>query len=284
MIRAFVRKLREDNVSAFAAQAAFFVILSALPFFIFVMTLLKFLPLGAERLLLAADTLFPPALHAFAGAVLSEAVQKTSGALLSISAITALWSASRGCLVVIRGMNEVYGNRETRNYIKLRLLAIGYTLALAVVMIVTLLFLVFGNRIFLYVQNRFPEMESAAVLVISIRTVVSFLLLGAFFWLLYLVLPNRKAHATVELPGALLCAAGWSGFSFLYSFYIDHMSNFSAMYGSLTAIVLCMIWLYACMYILFIGAEVNVVASDKDVRTAWRAFTHHLVKTSRKAE
>ena len=70
----------------------------------------------------------------------------------------------------------------------------------------------------------------------------------------------------------MLSATGWLGFSYLYSFYIDRMANYSATYGSLTAVVLCMIWLYACMYIMFIGAELNVVAAEPSVREAWREF------------
>jgi membrane protein len=153
------------------------------------------------------------------------------------------------------------------------LLAVGYTLVFAVVLVLALLLLVFGNRIFLYIQSRVPFFEHAAVLVIVLRTVVAFAVLTAFFFGLYLLVPNRKSsRAAKELPGAVLTAAGWLGFSYLYSLYIDRMANFSAMYGSLTAIVLCMIWLYACMYLMFIGAEFNVVAENPAVREAWRAF------------
>ena len=141
----------------------------------------------------------------------------------------------------------------------------------------TLLLLVFGNRIYVHIQSRVPLLEHGALLIISLRTVVSFLVLAGFFWGLYLLIPNRKSkHVTAEVPGAILSAAGWLGFSYLYSFYIDRMSNYSAMYGSLTAIVLCMVWLYACMYIMFIGAEFNVVAAEPTVREAWREFTGSL--------
>lgn len=273
MIKAFLKKLREDKVSAFAAQTAFFVILSFLPFCIFLLTLVRYLPVSTERLLSTVQSVFPAMVHEFIGVLIGEVLQKTSGAFVSISVIAALWSASRGFLVIIQGMNAVYGNKETRNYVVLRLLSVGYTLVFAVVLLLTLLLLVFGNRIYLSIQSRTPFLEHAAFLIISLRTVISFLVLAGFFFGLYLLIPNRKSnHRTAELPGAVLSAAGWLGFSYLYSFYIDHMSDFSAMYGSLTAIVLCMIWLYACMYIMFIGAELNVVAAEPAVREAWRTF------------
>lgn len=284
MIRAFVRKLREDTVSAFAAQTAFFVILSFLPFLMFLLTLVRFLPFGRAEMLQAVHSAFPAPIHEFMGVVLKEALQKTSGTFLSISAGAALWSASRGVLVIVRGLNRVYKNQESRNYIVLRLLAVGYTVVFSVVLAITLVLLVFGNQIFLYLQERIPIVEHGAILVILIRTVVSLLLLIAFFWALYLFVPDRKVcHSSVELPGAILCAAGWMGFSYLFSFYIDHMSDFSAMYGSLTAIVLCMVWLYACMYLLFAGAEFNVIVSDAGVRDAWRVFVNS-VKRRKKTE
>lgn len=284
MVKAFLKKLREDTVSAFAAQTAFFVILSFLPFLIFLLTLVKFLPIGPDKLLTAVQSVFPATLHDFIGVLLREVLQKTSGALVSISVAAALWSASRGVLVIIQGLNAVYGNKETRNYFRVRFLAVGYTMAFAVVLALTLLLLVFGNRIYVHIQSMVPLLKHSAVLLISLRTVMSFLVLTAFFFVLYVFVPNRKSpHKTSEIPGALLSAAGWLGFSYLYSFYIDRMSNYSAMYGSLTAIVLCMIWLYACMYIMFIGAELNVVASEASVREAWGVFVRN-VKGRQKAE
>lgn len=273
MVKAFLRKLRADTVSAFAAQTAFFVILSFLPFFIFLLTLVRFLPVGTEKLLEALQSAVPELLHELVGVLLSEVLQKTSGAFVSVSVIAALWSASRGFLVIIQGMNAVYGNKETRNYFVLRFLSVGYTLVFAVVLVLSLLLLVFGNKIYLYIQGRVPILEHAAFLVISLRTVTAFLFLAGFFFVVYVLIPNRKSDRIgTELPGAVLSATGWLGFSYLYSVYIDCMTNFSAMYGSLTAIVLCMIWLYACMYILFIGAELNVVAAEPSVRAAWGDF------------
>jgi len=270
MVKLFLTKLRRDNVSAFAAQAAFFVILSFLPFLICLLTLVKFLPIGEERLLFTLQAVFPPAVHDFIGGLLSEARQKASGTLRSVSAVTALWSASRGVLVIIRGMNAVYGNKETRNYVVLRLISLGYTLLFAVVLALALVVLVFGNRIYASVQSSVPVAGHGTFFVIGLRTVFSFLFLTGFFLWLYVCVPNRKpAQALSELPGAVLSATGWMGFSFLFSYYIDHMGRFSAMYGSLTAVVLCMIWLYACMYIMFLGAEVNEAVAEGAIHAEW---------------
>jgi len=113
------------------------------------------------------------------------------------------------------------------------------------------------------------------LLIISIRTVALLVALSIFFLIIYLVIPNRKSNFFYELPGALLSAVGWTGFSYLFSFYIDNMGNYSYTYGSLTAIIICMLWLYACMYIMFIGAEVNVVLASPNVRNAGKVLLSH---------
>ncbi|MBQ8798446.1 MAG: YihY/virulence factor BrkB family protein [Lachnospiraceae bacterium] len=273
LLKVFLTKLRKDNVSAFAAQTAFFVILSFLPFLIFLISLVKFFPIGEERLLSMVQSAFPTAVHDFIGGLLLEARQKALGTVLSVSAVAALWSASKGALAVIRGLNGVYGNEETRNYITLRLLAFGYTLVFALVLILVLVALVFGNRISAYIQSNFPVTSQGIFFAIGLRVVVSFFVLTEVFFLTYVYVPGRKPkRMREELPGAALSATGWLVFSFLFSVYIDHLGRFSAMYGSLTAVVLCMMWLYVCMYIMFVGAEVNVMLSEDILQKEWFRF------------
>ena len=101
----------------------------------------------------------------------------------------------------------------------------------------------------------------------SIRAILGFATLIVFFLLLYIAVPNRKSTISKELPGAMISAAGWMIFSYLYSFYIDNMTNFSNTYGSLTAIVFLMLWLYFCIYILFIGYEINNVLASKTLKS-----------------
>lgn len=238
-IRAFLAKLREDSISAFAAQAAFFIILSFLPFIMFLFTLFNLLPMTTGDF------------------------KRLPAGILSGTA--ALWSASRGTLALVRGLNAVYKHKETRNYFLVRAISMIYTLCFAVLLLVTLILLVFGNRLYGWVISQLPLLGDLAFLVMSLRTLVIMGILTLFFLLLYLVIPNRKSRLLAELPGAAIAAAGWIGFSFLFSFYIDHRPGNTFAYGSLTTLAFSMLWLYFCMYILFVGAEINVfLATGKD--------------------
>lgn len=268
LIRAFSTKLRDDSISAFAAQAAFFIILSAFPFLMFLLTLLNYLPITIEDIHVITDNLFPEAVNTMLQKVIEELSFKSSGAILSITVIAALWSASRGMLALSRGLNAVYRYKETRNYFALRTIAVFYTLAFTLLLIATLILLVFGNQLYHFIITRIPLLEELALIIMSLRSLVTMAVLTVTFLFMYLFIPNRKSKLLAELPGAILTAGGWLGFSYLFSFYIDHLGSFSYLYGSLTTLAVCMLWLYFCMYILFIGAEVNMVLAHPEVRHA----------------
>lgn len=268
LIRVFTAKLRDDSVSAFAAQAAFFIILSFFPFVMFLLTLLNYLPISVADLEIFSSSLFPESVSSILHTILSELIEKSSGTILSATVIAALWSASRGMLALVRGLNAVYGHKETRNYFLIRGVSMLYTLVFAALLIAALVLLVFGNQFYQLIITRLPLLGDLALLIISLRSLVTMAVLTLFFLLMYLIIPNRKSSILRELPGAILTAGGWLLFSFLFSYYIDHMGTFSYTYGSLTALAVCMLWLYFCMYILFIGAEVNMILSHPRIRQA----------------
>lgn len=264
-IRYFLGKMNEDAVSAYAAQAAFFVILSFFPFAMLLMTLIQYLPVTEDMLITMAQDGIPGAINVYIVSLIHEIYRQPTAAIISVTIIAAIWSASKGFLAIIRGFNSVYGIHESRNYFMIRLIASGYTAVFAVVLVITLCVLVFGNKIFIAISERLPVLLDLAFLVISLRTAVGFLIMFLFFWMLYIWIPNRKVRRIwAEVPGALLTSIGWLGFSYLYSFYIDNFANFNT-YGGLTAIVLLMLWLYACMYIMFLGGEINVAFQSGDV-------------------
>lgn len=275
MIRAFSAKLRDDSISAFAAQAAFFIILSFFPFVIFLLMLLRYIPFFSGDIITLPVGLFPEAISPYIESILGELVQKSSGTVLSVAVLATLWSASRGILALTNGLNSVYGHKETRNYFLIRSISALYTLIFAVMLIVSLVLLVFGNQFYQLIMEKFPKLGDFALLLMSIRSLTALIIFIVFFDILYRLLPNGKSKFLRELPGAIFTSACWLLFSYLFSFYIDNMGNFSYTYGSLTAIIVCMLWLYFCMYILFIGAEINVVLSHPSVRRATKSYVSY---------
>ena len=264
LIRLFDRKIQDDHIQAYSAQAAFFIIISFFPFIMLLFTIVKYFPITESSMLELFSLIFPSGVNSMVVSIVTQIYDTTvSGTLIPVTAITTLWSAGKSFLAIMRGLNVVYEIRETRDYFFLRAISALYTLIFAVMVIITMLLFVFGNRLYLWIERQFPVLMDMALVIISLRTIVGLVTLVVFFLLIYVVIPNRKTNIMKELPGALLSAAGWMGFSYAFSYYIDNFSNFSATYGSLTAIVLFMLWMYFLMYILFIGAECNRLLENK---------------------
>ncbi len=261
-IRYFTNRLNRHCISAFSGQACLFIIISFFPFVMFLLTMIRYLPITESALLHMCTEVLPTAFSSFVVSIMKEIYNKSTNALLSVTVITALWSASRGFLTITKGLNYVYDIRETRNYILLRLVSTGYTLIFALLIIITLVVLVFGNRLYHEINMVNPLLGNLLGMIVDFRTCLGFFILLLFFLMLYLFIPNRKSRLLNELPGAIVSSIGWILFSYLFSIYIDHFGNYSYTYGSLTAIVLLMLWLYACMFILFIGGEVNMFFTE----------------------
>ena len=266
-----MEEIQEDSISAYSAQAAFFVIISVFPLAMLLLTLIKYLPYFKEGVPMIQFDMFPHDLNVFATNVLQEIVNKSSNTVLSISAVTALWSASKGVYSIILGLTSAYSIKETRGYIRMRILSIIYTIIFLAMLIAALGFLVFGNSIYRAMINYLPlAADNVTIISLGVKWLLGFAVLVLFFEIMYIAVPNRKSTVFEELPGALVSAVGWIGFSFLYSFYIDNFSNYANLYGSLTAVVLLMLWLYFCMYIMLFGAEVNVAWNSTYKRIAAR--------------
>lgn len=280
----FMKAIKDDSISAYSAQAAFFIIISAFPLVMLLLTLLKYLPYFSDGTAMIEFDMLPKEINVFVTAMLNEIIEKSTGAVLSVTAVTTLWSASKGVYSIMQGLTSAYSIEEERSYFKMRFLSVVYTAILVVMLIAALGFLVFGNTIYQALITYLPiAAENIRIISRGIKWLLGFGVLVLMFVMLYIAMPNRKSTVLQELPGALVSAVGWIAFSYFYSFYIDNFSNYANVYGSLTAVVLLMLWLYFCMYIMLLGAEVNVAWNGTYRRIAARIFRKTKNKIKRKA-
>lgn len=264
LIKDMNEKIKKSHLSAYAAQSAYFIILSAVPFIMFLLTILNFINFDSDRLISSIVGAAPSETSDILNSILGNINVNSSGAILSFSVIALLWAAGKGIMTITKGLNSVYGIPETRHYVVLRLVSTFYTLIFAVIIIFTLAFLVFGNKIYLWICTVLPFLNNIAAFIISVRTILSLLILTIFFVFLYKFLPNRSCKFKYQFPGAVFSASGWMISSYLFSIYIDYSPGLSHMYGSLTGLIILMLWLYFCMNILFIGAEINYMLCPGD--------------------
>jgi len=257
-IRWFTNKAGDAALDARAGQSAFFMVISFFPALLLVVSLCRAMHIAESELLGDLVRLLPSAAAELILSVIQEATARSESAFVSVSAAAALWAISRSVHAAAQGLRAVYGVEETRHFILVRLVAVVYTGLLLLLIGLALVLLVFWKSIVVYFVPVFPDFQPTAVFILSFRSLAAAVVFTLFFTLMYKVLPNNPLPFFRLFPGGLFSALGWLLFSRLFSFYIENFSNYASLYGSLTAVVLLMLWLYFCMYILFLGGAVNV--------------------------
>lgn len=266
-IMRFVDECREDNVTAYAAQSAYFTLLSLIPFLLFFGALLKYTPVTLDFLVRSVTLVLPDYVSGFLVNMIRETYESSAG-LLSISAIVAIWSAAKGIQYLTDGLNKMYDLEETRGFLRLRFWSIIYTFIMIFAIVLMLVLLVFGRTLQNWLVQYLPMVAKVTSILLRMKSLIGIGGLTFVFALFYWAFPNRKGEGghrityIRQLPGALLCAVGWYVFSFGVSIYVDYFNGFSS-YGSLTTIALIMFWLYTGMYILMVCAEVNNQYSER---------------------
>lgn len=255
-ISKFFSELKNDHASAYSAQASYFIVLSFIPFTMLLLTLIQYTPVTKSDLLKFAVDMSPISIDPLLIGIIDEVYAKTF-AVVSVSAVLTIWSSAKGLLAITNALNMVYDVKETRNYYVLRLRAAFYTVMFVVAIVLSLVVMVFGNSIHGFLERNYPIIANITGFIIQIRTVIVLLVLTLFFSVLYQFLPNRKSYLKCQIPGAIVTSVSWLIFSYGFSLYVDRYSGFSNMYGSLTTLIIVMLWLYSCMYIMLIGAEIN---------------------------
>ncbi len=272
LIKEFSAKIKGYNLSAYASQAAFFIVMSIFPFLILLLTLIKYTPLTKEALVEFVSRIIPATFIPMTQSVINQLYSESSITLISITAIIAIWSSGKGIMGIMRGIDVINEVEKKPNYIIQRIIASIYTFLFLIAITASLGLIVFGAHIFNLIQKHAPLIYEFISIFIKRNITITFLILTLFFIATYTICPmsamkkntaygnsTKKSSlmALHVLPGALFSALSWILFSFGFSLYVDHFSKLSSMYGSISTFMVLLLWLYICMYIMFIGAVIN---------------------------
>ena len=261
-VMGFFRRIRDDHVSAFAAQSAYFILMSIIPILLLMMTMIRYLPITQEDLAHMFFTVVPEAFQGLFSLIVSEVYTK-SFAVVPLTAVFAAWSASKGIMSLYGGLNTIYHVPIVPNYIISRLWSAIYTILFIVAVLLTLVLMVFGTTIQEQLINHFPMIANVTGFFVHFRFLITLTVLTLVFLVMYVILPNRRASFKSQIPGAVISSVAWLLFSYCFSLYVRFSKGISQMYGSMTTIMFLMLWLYFCMGILLIGAEINAYFEDR---------------------
>ena len=240
-------------ISLYAAGASFYMLLSALPASAFFLALLPYLPVTQTTWTQILEQAFPAPFLPIVFALLQAAAARRSAAMLSLSALTALWSASKGILALMDGLNAVLSMRHTKLYILRRLTAIAYFLLLEAGLLAMLGLYVFGRQLLDGCLQWFPGFSELMRLLLQLRAVYTVLPFGFLFAAVFYFLPARRLRFRYCLAGGVFSAAGWLILSLGFSIYVNYISNMDRLYGGLGMMLLAAFWVHSCMVLVLCG-------------------------------
>lgn len=255
--------IKQKQIPLHAAYAGYFIVLSLFPALLLILGILRYTGMQVESLIGLIGDFLPEALTDAAENLVYSTYLSSTGTVVSVSAVTALWSASRGIYGLLRGLNAIYDVSEDRGYFYTRGISIVYTFVFFLVMLLTLVLHVFGNAII----GMLTMVDNAVLIflidLIDFRFFLLLILQSLVFTGMFMVLPNKRNKFVDSLPGGVLSSIGWLVFSDIYSIYVENFNNYANIYGSVYAVALSMLWLYCCLSILFYGGALNHYLTER---------------------
>ncbi len=283
-IKHFINKSNRDNIAAIAAQSTFFIILSVVPFLMFAFALLSIFKVPQNLFEIYVNDILTSDVQTYIQKIITETYENSVGVAYT-TIVLALWSSGRGLYSITEGIRRIYRIPD-RNWFMKRLLAMGYTFIMFLVLVIAIGGFVvcefFDNAISPYLK----ELPYSFELLYTLRYLILFaliVLLVAFALKLYLrnkVSDKRWAKFRLQLPGAVLTALCWALLSLGIRVYVDYFHGFS-IYGSLGTAALIMMWVYFSMYIFLCSVQINFIYRRKIENFKIKKFLKNLKKLNK---
>lgn len=245
-----------NNLPAHAAASAFFMFLSLVPFVALITAILPYTGLSQEALIGFLSRYIPDALEELIVS-LTDDIYFASGVVLPVTIVITIYLASRSFSALIRGIEVICGAKNFAPFLKRSLMACIYTIALIITMVLVLLMMVFGRQLMSLISEGVPIVSPVVAFLIKFRFLLVILVLSCVFVAIYCWVPGMKLGFGALIPGSVITASLWLLFTWLFSLFIRFGNGFST-YGNLAAIVICLMWMYWCMFIILLGAYLNV--------------------------
>lgn len=254
------KELKKDELTTGAAALAFYLVLALFPAAIFGLSLLPYLPIPRlEQAImdLVRQALPGPAADMLTGTVKSV-VSRRSGGLLSFGFVFALWSASKGMHAMMRQLNRVYDVEEKRSFFRAHGTAVLLTVMFFVLVVGALGLIVFGGVAQSYIGAHFGWSTGLRVFFAGLRWVIIVAALQLALSLVYHFAPHHEDRRFVFFScGSVFATGGLLATSVAFKLYVSHFGNYQAVYGSLGAIIVLLMWLFAAGWVILVGAEIN---------------------------
>ncbi|CAK16703.1 YihY/virulence factor BrkB family protein [Pseudomonas entomophila] len=255
-----VKEFLDDEMSTYASALAYQMLFSLFPFLLFLIALIGFLHLPDffSWLRLQSELVLPPQALEQVNPVIDQ-LQQSKGGLLSVGIVIALWTASAGVRLMMSAMNAAYDVPEGRPVWKRFPLSIIYTVGIAGMLLAAAALMVLGPQVMEWIASQVGLEEAVVVVWTILRWPAIIILMMVAVALIYYVMPDVKQKFRFITPGSVLAVVVWIVASLGFAYYVKTFADYNAMYGSIGAIIVLLLYFYISAAVLLLGAEMNAV-------------------------
>ncbi|HEY3308979.1 MAG TPA: YihY/virulence factor BrkB family protein [Desulfuromonadaceae bacterium] len=253
------RAVNDDSCAVYSAAMAYYLLFALFPFFLFLTTLIGYIPIPAllDAILENLERLLPKEAFSLMQDNIKALFMNKKGGLMSFGFILALWTSSSAVTSIMDVMNRLYHVKEGRAFWKVRGTAILLVVGISVLFILALILLMFGPRI----GKLIADLAALGTIFtiawnILIWPVVLFMLTLALAIIYYLT-PDVEQEWRWISPGSIIAVPVWLMASFAFSYYVNNFGSYNKTYGSIGAVIVLLLWLYLTVFIILVGAEIN---------------------------
>jgi membrane protein len=262
------REMNEDSLLGYAAQLSYYFLLALFPALLFLTSLLGYF-VGEDSQLRAGlfrylSAVLPGDASQLVAKTVNDVTHGSGGGKLSFGILATLWAASNGMTAISESLNAAYDQKETRPWWKVRLVAVGLTLALSFLIVSSLVLVLYGHNLADTVAVKFGLGDEFALAwkIVQWPIVLAFVLLG--FAMIYYFAPDvRDQDWKWITPGSIVGVALWLLVSFAFKAYLNFFNSYSTTYGSLGAVIILMLWFYFTGAAILVGGEINSEIEDE---------------------
>ncbi|MBC2160619.1 YihY/virulence factor BrkB family protein [Listeria booriae] len=250
---------KNARITSHAAQLTFYILLSILPMMLVFGNLIPLFPIPKEEIYNTLQTFMPPEVYDILHPVIESMLTNASGTAISLGLITAIWSASKCFSALQEVLNIVYQAPDRKNFIVTRIMSFLMMLVIIVVIGAVVFVFAFGEQIVTFLQDQFDLKLDALADLGAAKWFITPIFLFILFLIIYWLVPNVKWKIRKSVIGALFATIGWLAATELLSAYVSFQGDKILGFGSLSIMIVIMLWLYFVSIILLLGAFINVI-------------------------